>query len=559
MASQARLVSMAGLAVVALGPALAQAQPAAASEAPWLRLGGSYLFSSYQYEQVPSDPEGPLYRDPVAFGGEAAGRGALPQGFALTARAWVPTLPYLGFRGGFRSSFYGVTANTFAGEVVPDTLNVFEAGLLARLPVEVGPALLHVGARGGVQVEDFVYFSGDLDEGDVQSDPLLLPGVAAGGEVGAEIGPLWVVTGLTAHGLATLPEARGLTFDLMAGIEVLPQVTFDVGLAAIGRQAPVVGASGATHGRLSDTQVLGRAGIGLALGRVRAPVADVPARLLVTVEQEGAVQSEVMVKITDGTEVWEVRSRTEPVAVALPPGTYRVTASDPGYLADEEVVATPGDQVLLLPLEPLEAGTLSVSLEHGQAGSLETVGFSVLGDHDYTVTQTLGPDGLPHLDLPHGRYHLYLRAGDGTHFHKYIDIVAHQHLHVDAVLRDPRAKVTESRVEVTDRIYFETDSATIRPESFGLLEEIGALILANPQLQQLEIQGHTDSVGPEGHNIRLSQERAESVQAFLVDLGIEHERLTAEGYGPRFPIESNTTEEGRAANRRVDFLILVRE
>ena len=66
-------------------------------------------------------------------------------------------------------------------------------------------------------------------------------------------------------------------------------------------------------------------------------------------------------------------------------------------------------------------------------------------------------------------------------------------------------------------------------------------------------------MGPEGHNIRLSQERAESVQAFLVDLGIEHERLTAEGYGPRFPIESNTTEEGRAANRRVDFLILVRE
>jgi outer membrane protein OmpA-like peptidoglycan-associated protein len=82
------------------------------------------------------------------------------------------------------------------------------------------------------------------------------------------------------------------------------------------------------------------------------------------------------------------------------------------------------------------------------------------------------------------------------------------------------------------------------------------VLARNPQVQRLEVQGHTDNRGTPAHNLQLSQQRAETVVRWLVGFGIEPARLEAKGYGDERPLVPNLTTENRARNRRVQFIIL---
>jgi outer membrane protein OmpA-like peptidoglycan-associated protein len=120
-----------------------------------------------------------------------------------------------------------------------------------------------------------------------------------------------------------------------------------------------------------------------------------------------------------------------------------------------------------------------------------------------------------------------------------------------------RVVVTMNKIEILDKIHFETGKAKIRRDSFDLLDEIAQVLVDNPDIASLEVAGHTDNQGGEELNMKLSQSRAEAVMMHLVKKGaIDPSRLVAKGYGPTRPIEDNSTEEGRAANRRVEFVIL---
>jgi outer membrane protein OmpA-like peptidoglycan-associated protein len=105
-------------------------------------------------------------------------------------------------------------------------------------------------------------------------------------------------------------------------------------------------------------------------------------------------------------------------------------------------------------------------------------------------------------------------------------------------------------------IYFDFDKATIKPESKPGLENAARILKENPTIK-VEIQGHTDSVGSDEYNVTLSEKRAGAVVDYLVrNLGIDASRLTAKGYGEFQPVADNATEEDRALNRRVDFLVV---
>ena len=119
-----------------------------------------------------------------------------------------------------------------------------------------------------------------------------------------------------------------------------------------------------------------------------------------------------------------------------------------------------------------------------------------------------------------------------------------------------RVVVEKSNIKITEAIYFDTGKATIQERSFDLLDEIATVIGANAQLKRIRVEGHTDNVGGDGNNLRLSNDRAKSVRQYLVDKGIEADRLEARGFGEMYPIQSNDTQEGRAANRRVEFIIV---
>jgi outer membrane protein OmpA-like peptidoglycan-associated protein len=104
-------------------------------------------------------------------------------------------------------------------------------------------------------------------------------------------------------------------------------------------------------------------------------------------------------------------------------------------------------------------------------------------------------------------------------------------------------------------IKFATNSAEIRESSRYILDEFIRFLKENPRLR-IEIQGHTDNVGAMESNMALSNDRAFTVREYLEKNGISGGRLTSKGYGPTKPVASNNNEEGRAQNRRTEFVII---
>jgi outer membrane protein OmpA-like peptidoglycan-associated protein len=101
-----------------------------------------------------------------------------------------------------------------------------------------------------------------------------------------------------------------------------------------------------------------------------------------------------------------------------------------------------------------------------------------------------------------------------------------------------------------DRLLFETGKATLKPESQEQLNNVAQIMKAFPAVE-LKIGGYTDNVGKAASNMKLSTDRANATMAELVKLGVEANRMKAEGYGDQHPVASNDTEEGRAQNRRI--------
>lgn len=127
------------------------------------------------------------------------------------------------------------------------------------------------------------------------------------------------------------------------------------------------------------------------------------------------------------------------------------------------------------------------------------------------------------------------------------------------VVEEPLLVVlTEDRIEINEAINFELNSAVITGTgSFNVLNDVVRVLERNPTIH-LRIEGHTDSTGRRAHNLRLSDDRAQSVRTYLIQRGIDAGRLTSVGFGPDRPVATNDTADGRALNRRVEFHITQR-
>jgi OmpA-OmpF porin, OOP family len=122
--------------------------------------------------------------------------------------------------------------------------------------------------------------------------------------------------------------------------------------------------------------------------------------------------------------------------------------------------------------------------------------------------------------------------------------------------KPPRVVLTASSIKISEKVQFKLGSAELLPDSFGLLDEVAAVMRDNAQIERLQVEGHTDSTGSAKINKKLSKERAESVRAYLMKKGIEDKRMVAVGFGPDKPIADNATPDGQEANRRVEFNIV---
>jgi len=113
------------------------------------------------------------------------------------------------------------------------------------------------------------------------------------------------------------------------------------------------------------------------------------------------------------------------------------------------------------------------------------------------------------------------------------------------------ARVNKDGCWVLGDVLFDFDRYNIKPQFYHLLDEVAVVFEKNPGLR-VRIEGHTDNVGTAAYNMKLSLRRANSVMNYLMKKGVAKDRLSAEGYGLTKSIAPNSTEEGRALNRRVE-------
>jgi len=130
---------------------------------------------------------------------------------------------------------------------------------------------------------------------------------------------------------------------------------------------------------------------------------------------------------------------------------------------------------------------------------------------------------------------------------------------VDTVETQKFSQLTKEELEekvpvILDNIYFEIGKSTLLPGSYPQLDILAKLLVEKP-LIKIKILGHADKTGLEEANLELSADRAKAVMDYLTEKGIAPERILHQGLGSSNPIASNETEEGRAKNRRVEFVI----
>jgi OmpA-OmpF porin, OOP family len=119
--------------------------------------------------------------------------------------------------------------------------------------------------------------------------------------------------------------------------------------------------------------------------------------------------------------------------------------------------------------------------------------------------------------------------------------------------------IQKGKLEIKEQVFFATGKAIIQPRSFKMLDQVARILQQHPEVDKMVIEGHTDDRGNAEANRKLSLARAEAVKGYLVKKGVEPSRLEAKGFGPDQPIATNKTDKGRAANRRVEFIIVTPE
>ncbi len=289
---------------------------------------------------------------------------------------------------------------------------------------------------------------------------------------------------------------------------------------------------------------------------------DEGGRVFVTAYLKGQVEEYVEITI-DGADLegnpFTTKFETtlpDPNSAMVPAGDFTITADTPGFQATQQLSISSGEYPIEMQLTPVTPARVKVIASDSGGNPLPRVGLSVIEDGASFATQLLDDSGVVDFDIPPGEYVFFITAPGVGQWRRVVRFISGESKTVEARLGSIR--IDTDRIHLMDNVYFDTGSATIKAQSFSLLDQVAGALVQTPDILQLEVQGHTDSQGGEGANLDLSQRRAQSVVNYLTRQGVEGGRLTAVGYGESQPIESNETAEGRAANRRVELIITER-
>ena len=174
---------------------------------------------------------------------------------------------------------------------------------------------------------------------------------------------------------------------------------------------------------------------------------------------------------------------------------------------------------------------------------------------DNPVAALMASAAMPHGDLA-DRPWLTVEGRAESENMQHLTALETSDVGTSALLK--RIVVTDTKIEILDKIYFEYNKATIKPQSYPILDAIVATLEGNPDIALIEIQAHTDERGSDSYNLDLSDRRAASVRTYLRDHGIAADRMQSQGYGETQPLDPKSNEAAWAKNRRAEFLILKR-
>jgi len=244
-------------------------------------------------------------------------------------------------------------------------------------------------------------------------------------------------------------------------------------------------------------------------------------------------------------------------SVELLAGSVPINAKAEGYLPfSETVIVVAGeDQAFDIELMPVpENGILTGTVIDGETDEV-IVGATVMVDglpEGIEGTTTTNANGVYSLQLPEGNWTVKVMA-EG-----YLDVVKVQVMQPEETTVfdvEMRPALEEGQVLSFNNIYFDSGSANIKPESFGILDNVAQTLIAN-QGVAVRIAGHTDSDGSSSYNQGLSERRANAVRDYLVNKGVPMSTLSTVGYGEEQPVVPNTSASNKAQNRRIEFIIL---
>lgn len=238
--------------------------------------------------------------------------------------------------------------------------------------------------------------------------------------------------------------------------------------------------------------------------------------------------------------------------IEVNPGTIRIRADREGYKWQEKGIIIEKGQTKIMDFalneKVVEKGIVTGKVSDKSSGEKVIAKISFPGTEipEITVDQTTG---VYRIEVAPGTYTMASVADGYIAFAQPIVIEAGKTLIMNIEMLKKGGKINLRGIK------FESGKATIMPESYYVLDEAVKMLKDNPKVR-IEVQGHTDSVGSASSNMSLSQSRAEAVRIYLIQHGIEAERIVAKGMGESQPIADNGTKEGQAQNRRIEFLII---
>ena len=262
----------------------------------------------------------------------------------------------------------------------------------------------------------------------------------------------------------------------------------------------------------------------------------------------GMATGHLMVKVQGGTPPysykWSQAGNTSAEAANLVPGLYQVTVTD----QEGKSILASG----IIPASPVIRASIAVSAKSTDVLAADGKAITTIkgGVEPIQYLWSNGETKAQATTLPEGTHTVTVTDGNGC------IATATVVMEAEKVLKSlDIATITLGQTIRVDKLYFEADSATIKPASFAVLEEIYTFLNENDKVV-IEVGGHTNSLPEDAYCDKLSTSRAKNIAEYLYDKGIPESRISFKGYGKRQPIASNQTVDGRRKNQRVEIKIV---